>query len=824
MSATDAGLLERPPDPHELIGTNWYELDQTALAAVAARIESQAKAASTAEQKTHADTNNYAAALPEGFEAQIKAGHRVGNMAGELAKWLSPGAIALGETAQAIALAKLNTITTVMRAEALIAMAEFRIAQLAPRAAGTGVPAAQAQIEIDALRRQIEADKDTARTAIAGIYEGVPVPVLPAALGLTPVIHTGPPAGTGTGNGGGAINVKPASTQGESGDSGVTALDNKTGGSQASERLPGETDARRGNAGNENGSSQHEDRTGTGSDGNGEVIPVANQQPVERLPGTVQTDAPGRASVTPVPPSVSAPSTGTGTPPASGLGGTSVPRVSSPVSNPLSGLGGNPAGGALSGGGASSAPSSAVPQTPAQQFLSGAAQGFSSQSPLATGASAAAAAQPFKPPPGSTMPAGPPPAASPPASSAVSSPGQAAQVQTPVSASPPSANLPPAAGAPPANAVPLAPPPAAGVPNPPPAAAPPPPVAPASPPMAPPPPPPVLGLGKLARAVNTANHVSHGEGLRPSLEFKTAVTLVAALHDPTLTLGGLSEWACAVFKMPDEPPRFVVASREGLSWTPPGVYMPGGVTLAVHDDDAAPWKVRRLWRGLRPPAHVLAHYAKAIGETPRIVVARQWTGLAALFGRDTVIAADDHPTIWGDEDPNPLRNPAGRHRLAVAAPDAWAWVQAVPDGEVLGRMRAVAAHVAAVHDQTYIPIDIIGADGPIPGDPALRGNAVGQIGRDGGAAVRSAVEEQMTYLRLQIMTAPLMVPNPLVDGWNDGLTDAERCLRGWEVLWLAQRPATRENLADMTYAALAALDDETVGRIGQIITGGGGAH
>lgn len=185
MSATDAGLLERPPDPYELIGTNWYEMDPRALAAVAARIERQAKAASTAEQKTHTDTNSYAAALPEGFEAQIKAGHRVGNMFGELAKWLSPGAIALGETAQAIALAKLNTITTVMRAEALIAMAEFRIAELAPRAAGTGVPAAQAQIEIDALRRQIEADKDTARTAIAGIYEGVPVPVLPAALGLT---------------------------------------------------------------------------------------------------------------------------------------------------------------------------------------------------------------------------------------------------------------------------------------------------------------------------------------------------------------------------------------------------------------------------------------------------------------------------------------------------------------------------------------------------------------------------------------------------------------------------------------------------------------
>lgn len=819
MSATDAGLLERPPDPHELIGTNWYEMDHNALAAVAARIERQANAARTAEQKTHRDTNHYAEALPEGFEAQIKAGHRVGNMAGELAKWLSPGAIALGETAGAIQLAKLNTITTVMRAEALIAMAEFRIAQLAPRAAGTGVPAAQAQIEIDALRRQIEADKDTARTAIAAIYEGVPVPVLPAALGLTPVIHTGPPASSGGNTGTNGFTVKPLSWgDKDSEGSSATALDNTTRGEKRMSANESSDSATRGS----NDGTRESDGTARGEKR------AFNESGSEGLQQSTRSESrpatpPISESPTPISgvPPVSGPSSGAGMgTPAGGLGGASMPRVSSPVSNPLGGLGSSsPASGALSGGGASSAPSSAVPQTPAQQFLSGAAQGFSSQSPLATGASAAAAAQPFKPPPGSTMPAGPPPAATPPASSAVSPPGQAAQVQTPVSASPPPASSPPpAAGAPPANAVPLAPPPAAGVP--PPTTAPPPPVAPAAPaPPVAPPPPPVLGLGKLSSAMRSANHVTHGEGVRPSLEFKTAVTLVAALHDPTL--GGLSEWACAVFKRPDEPARFVVASREGLSWTPPGVYMPGGVTLAVHDDDAAPWKVRRLWRGLRPPAHVLAHYAKAIGETPRIVVARQWTGLAALFGRDTVIAADDHPTIWGDDDPNPLRNPAGRHRLAVVAPHAWAWVQAVPDGEVLGRIGAVAAHVAMVHDQTYSPIDIIGADGPIPGDPALRGNAVGQIGRDGGgAAVRSAVEQQMTYLRMEIMTAPLTVPNPLVDGWNDGLTYAERCLRGWEVLWLAQRPATRENLADMTYAALAALDDATVGRIGQIISGG----
>lgn len=811
MSATDAGLLERPRDPHELIGTNWYEIDHDALAAVAVRIEKQATAASTAEQKTHTDVNAYELALPEGFDAQISAGRRVGRMAGELAGWFTPAATALGETAQAIQLAKLNTINTVKVADTFIWAAEFRITLLAPVAAAGGIHGAQAQIEIDVLRRQIEAIKDNARTAIAALYEGVPEPVLPAALGLTPVIHTGPPAGTGTGNDG-AINVKPASTQGENGGSGATALDNKTDGTQADTR-PAESrqqaDIRK--------SGQSGETTGGEEKPSTQELNSQTAQHDMRASGAVAehpTVSPGSPAA--VPPS--APSTGAGTgTPAGGLGGASVPRVSSPaVSNPLGGLGSGPAGGALSGGGAPSAPSSAVPQTPAQQFLSGAAQGFSSQSPLATGASAAAAAQPFKPPPGSTLPAGPPPAATSPASSAVSSPGQPAQVQTPVSASPPPASSPPVAGAPPANAVPLAPPPAAGVP--PPTAAPPPPVAPAAPapPVVPPPPPPVLGLGKLSAAMKSANHVAHGEGLGATPEFQAALALVAALHDPTL--GVLSEWACAVFKMPGESAaRFVLASREGLSWTPAGVYMPGGVTLAVHDGDAVPWEVRKLWRGLRPPAHVLAHYAKAIGETPRIVVARQWTGLAALFGRDTVIAADDHPTIM---DPNPLRNPAGRHRLAVVAPHAWAWVQAVPDGEVLGRMRAVAAHVAAVHDQTYSPIDIIGSDGPIPGDPALRGNAVGQIGRDGGAAVWSAVEQQMTYVRMQIMTAPLAIPNPLVDGWNDDLTDAEKLLRGWEVLWLAQRPATRENLADMTYAALAALDGDAVGPIWQIITEG----
>ena len=54
------------------------------------------------------------------------------------------------------------------------------------------------------------------------------------------------------------------------------------------------------------------------------------------------------------------------------------------------------------------------------------------------------------------------------------------------------------------------------------------------------------------------------------------------------------------------------------------------------------------------------------------------------------------------------------------------------------------------------------------------------------------------------MTAPIAAPEPLVDGWNDGLVGGEQMLRGYETLWLALQDPTRETLADMIYAAIAA--------------------
>lgn len=308
-----------------------------------------------------------------------------------------------------------------------------------------------------------------------------------------------------------------------------------------------------------------------------------------------------------------------------------------------------------------------------------------------------------------------------------------------------------------------------------------------------------MGLGgqnvaaKLAKMGTTAV----GEGLRTSDEFNAAVVLVAALNDPAV--GVVCEWACAMFQQPGETAaRFVVASREGLSWIPPGVYMPDGVTVASLDE-SVPYATRQLWRGMKPPARVLAAYAKAIEEQPRIVVARKWLGLQGLFGRGTVLAADDETVV----SPNPVLNPDGRHRLELASPDRWwAQVQAIPEADIATRIRDLADHVAQAHDAAFGVHD---ADSQNFGGRALRVAAVEQIGRPGGEAVWHAVEQQMHWTRAQIMTAPIAAPEPLHEGWNNDLIAAEQMLRGWEVLWLAQRAATRATLADMTYAAAAAL-------------------
>ncbi|EUA17581.1 hypothetical protein I553_10639 [Mycobacterium xenopi 4042] len=66
-----------------------------------------------------------------------------------------------------------------------------------------------------------------------------------------------------------------------------------------------------------------------------------------------------------------------------------------------------------------------------------------------------------------------------------------------------------------------------------------------------------------------------------------------------------------------------MAERHGLSWIPAGVYLPYGVTVA-HLDERVSAEERVRWRGMEPSALVLSQYAQAVGERPRIVVAREY--------------------------------------------------------------------------------------------------------------------------------------------------------------------------------------------------------
>lgn len=805
-------MIERPPSPHDLIGENWVEIDETALATLGSSLVGAGATSLTAEQKAYTDGNAYQAHAPEGFQAQITAFFRVGGMASDLSGALDKGGAETEVAAQAVLTTKLFTAVTVGVAEALIAAKEAEIAALQ---AASLRPEVRAQ-RIQQLRNEIDAIISEARKDIQELYTGTYTPTPPSPPGLSPLIHKGPPT-----NGGNGRNFEPAST-GSKGD--ATGLDNSIQGSKdASSVQPGGEQGVKGDGestpssqggksdgtttgstqGEKSGSGAETDALGAETQGSKPSSAVIDPQPSQPMPMPVSTPSTGVGSG-----GGGLSSVGSSMPKMSG-GGLSAPSTSAPSmpsagglssggGSGLSGLSGGTGGGA--GGGAGAAP------PPASQFLSGAAQGLANPSTLASGASAAAA-QPFKPPPGSTMPAGPPPASSS-GGPVSSSPPPVQQVQAPAGgpSSSTSMGAPPAAGVPPASAVPLAPPPAAGVPN---AAAPPAPAVPPAAPVAPaggggptvaPPPPGVMNLGAKSAAVKAAQMGSHavGEGLRSTPEFNAAVALVAALHDPAI--GAVCEWACAVFKQPGEQgARFVVASREGLSWIPSGVYMPDGVTVAALDD-SIPYETRKLWRGLKPPARVLAQYAKAIGEQPRIVVAREWLGLHGLFSKRTVLVADDQTVV----EPNPVLNPAGRHRLQMASPNGWwAQVQAIPDADIPARIRDLAAHVAQVHDEAFGVHDV--GDEQKFGGRALRAIAVEQIGRPGGEAVWQAVEQQMHYVRSEIMTAPIAAPEPLYEGWNSDLTAAEQMLRGWEVLWLAQRPPTRETLADMTYAAAAAL-------------------
>jgi hypothetical protein len=304
-----------------------------------------------------------------------------------------------------------------------------------------------------------------------------------------------------------------------------------------------------------------------------------------------------------------------------------------------------------------------------------------------------------------------------------------------------------------------------------------------------------MNLGAKSAILRAAQMGSHayGEGLRATPEFQSAMSLTAALNDPEkpgagLLLGG---WSCAVFGTGPSA-RFVIAERHGLSWIPAGIYLPAGVVVA-HLDERLPAAERVTWRGLEPSALVLSLYAKAIGEQPRIVIARAWEpGLAGWFDRSVVLAADEgaHVII-----PNPLLDPAGQHRLELAAPDDAAWVRSLPADDLPGHVRTIAEWLVDQHN--YYFAGQVDADS----DAQLRLTALAHIGRTGGEdSLVAAVTAKMGELRTRLFGCPAYgTPQ-----WQ-AHTELEMQLRGWECLLLGLlNGPTHSTLADMRYAALMA--------------------
>lgn len=309
------------------------------------------------------------------------------------------------------------------------------------------------------------------------------------------------------------------------------------------------------------------------------------------------------------------------------------------------------------------------------------------------------------------------------------------------------------------------------------------------------PPPGIMNLGGKNAALKAVQMGAHtvGEGLRSTPEFSTAMALVAALNAPrpVVVLGG---WSCAVFGA-GASTRFVVAERHGLSWIPAGVFLPAGVKVA-HLDERVPADVRYSWRGLDPSALVLAEYAKAIGEQPRIVVARAYhPGMPGWFGRGVVLAADESNHVIINNPLDEMGGPNGcRHRLEIADPESWKFVMSTPDNEVEKEVREVARWLVGWQNQMFEQWPEADADAK------LRAAALAQIGRkDGAKEIKTLLAAKMTDLATRLIGTP----NYGTPQWNIH-TGKEMALRGWEALLLGLGKPTHTVLADMQYAVLMA--------------------
>ena len=795
-------MIEKPESPHDLVGESWPEIDEMAIAGVAARFAKSSGSATTVQDKSRNDAGSIKGILPEGFDTQIDAILVVGGMATDLSTWAAQAAEQAALGAESVALSKLSIYLTTVVAEALIAAKELEIWSLAIQPGLSEYKSAK----IQQLQAEIKQLIDDAKQANKELYDGIYTPTAPAAPGLQPLINNAPfgqkysygnvvPAGNGhgdvpatpLGNGSGETQGgKPASAQ---------------EGAQGAKTGPGSSDeANQGLKADSSSATQTQgEKAGSSPTASNSELSNATQGAKAGSTPTLDVQP---ASATTSAPSVSAPSSGASSG-ASGLSsvGSSMPKMPSALSAPSGGgLGGGSglSGLGSGGGGASASPASL---NPTQQFLNGAAQGFS-QSPVATGASAAtAAAQPFRPPAGSTMQTSPAPLApTAPAAATPSAPAAPQQVVTSSPSGPVGAGTPPMGAG--AGGVPLAPPPTAGVPN---AVPPPSPVAPPPTAAAPPggggggpvsgPPPGILNLGGKNAALKAVQMGAHsvGEGLRSTPEFSAAMALVAALNAPrpVVVLGG---WSCAVFGA-GASTRFVVAERHGLSWIPAGVFLPAGVKVA-HLDERVPADVRYSWRGLDPSALVLAEYAKAIGEQPRIVVARAYhPGMPGWFGRGVVLAADESSHVIINNPLDEMGGPNGcRHRLEIADSESWKFVMSTPDNEVEKEVREVARWLVGWQNRMFEQWPEADADAK------LRAAALAQIGREDGAKeIKALLAAKMTDLATRLIGTP----NYGTPQWNVH-TGKEMALRGWEALLLGLGKPTHTVLADMQYAVLMA--------------------
>lgn len=792
-----AGPIPKPPSPHDLIGDHWPEISELGVASVAAAFVKSGAAAAHAEQKTYTDGNAYLNLLPEGFEQQVNAAFKVGGMASDLSSWFAKCGSDFGTAAGDLGTAKMLIASTTMVAEAALAACELEIESLQMMPSFNAEEKAH---RIQLLRDQIKKITDEAKQDIKALYDGIHVPTTPAAPGLQPLVHQpsscpemrygkmSPVSGDSTDNGGKGGGTTSALGNGQ-GEKSASATENGGSGqgTKPEPSMPPTQGAKPGSAtssqGGNGGAATQGGKAASGVPGS----PLAGSAGGATNPGSSGLSS-AMSSMGGGMPSAGGLSSGLG----SGSGLTGGLGNAGGLTGGLGNSGGM-ASGLGSGGGASASPAGF---SPAQQFVSGAAQGFSQSAPV-TGASAASAAQPFSPPPGSTVRSAPLAPAMP-AEPAVSSGSPQQVVSSPVQ---PSA---PVAGGGVGGVAPLAPPPAAGVPN---TATPVAPAAPSAPAAASPvagsgggpvsgPPPGLMNFGAKSAALRTLQLGSQatGEGLRSTPEFMEAMSRVAALNDSKrpgteFMPGG---WSAAVYGS-GMSTQFVIAERHGLSWIPAGVYLPPDVTVA-HLDERVPADIRVRWRGMEPSALVLSQYAKAIGEQPRIVVARSYhAGLPGWFGRGVVLAADE--SAW-EIVPNPLHSHAEgrRHRLEVAAPEHWRWVISLPDSEVPGEIRSLAQWVVEHHNSQLTELPGAAADAE------LRAMVVEQIGRPGAGEIVNVVLAKMRDLASRSFGPPdYNSPH-----WR-AHTMSEMALRGWEALYFALGPPSRSVFADMQYAALMAV-------------------